>query len=69
MAFIVRRMTVKEFREWQERLRMKSYDRLSEATGFDAEQIGRWNRGEDPIPFYVFLAFAALFHKLDEAYG
>lgn len=62
-------MTIEEFREWQERLKMRSYYKLSVATGFSEEELGQWNRGEAPIPLYVRLTFAAVYHRLNEVYS
>lgn len=58
-----------EFRVWMDRLREHKYSRLGELLGVDPETIGRWNRGETPIPRWVRLAFAAKHHRLDEVYG
>lgn len=59
-------MDIDEFREWQDRLRMRSYEKLAAATGWPADQFGRWNRREEPIPYYVRLVFLALYHRLDD---
>lgn len=59
-------MTKVEFEEWQDRLKMRGFEKMSAATGFPVEDLRAWRMGKAEIPYYVRLTFLAVFHRLDE---
>ncbi len=59
-------MTKTEFEAWQDKLKMRGFDKMSAATGFSVDDLRAWRTGAAPIPYYVRLTFLAVFHRLDE---
>lgn len=57
-----------EFRLWRERLKALGNEKFAGIIGCEAAQVGRWGRGEEPIPRMVRLACMAAYARLEEAW-